>query len=79
MFGKHSHCIGLLISQPIWQPQLEVYTGASGRELCSRQSHETRNLFPGMPKPMMSSDLGIECGLKLGGAGGYISLAWVFP
>lgn len=32
-----------------------------------------------MPKPMMSSDLGIECGLRLAGVGGYISLAWVFP
>lgn len=27
---------------------------------------------------MMSSDLGIECGLRLGGAGGYIFLARVF-
>lgn len=39
------------------------------------QSHGTRNSFPEMPKPIMSSDLGIGYGLRLGGAGGYIFLA----
>lgn len=35
-----------------------------------------RNSFPGMPKLTMSSDLGVICGLTLGGAGGYIFLAF---
>lgn len=68
MFGKSSHCKGLPISEPTWQPQPEAYTGTNGRELSSRQSHETRNSFPGMPRSMMSSDLGVVCGLRFDGA-----------